>query len=41
MEAPKELKFHVDEKILKAIDDAVILHKKGVSVSVIILWMPV
>jgi hypothetical protein len=31
MESPKELKFHIDDKILKAIDDAVVLHKKAVS----------
>lgn len=30
MELPNELKFRVDDKVLKAIDDAVILHKKGV-----------
>jgi len=28
---PRELIFHVDDKILLAIDDAVALHKKGVS----------
>ena len=27
---PKELVFSVDDKILRAIDDAVALHKKGV-----------
>jgi len=28
--APKELVFRVDDKILRAIDDAVTVHKKGV-----------
>jgi len=28
---PSELVFRVDDKILQAVDDAVALHKKGVS----------
>lgn len=34
MEIPSELKFRVDGKILKAIDDAVALHTKAVGNSI-------